>query len=146
MNLIYSLGMEYILEEICFGKVLRLMAADVVAWHRSSGGKLDPNTEVWNKLPLPWEVFGHRAFCNKDLVVRYCKEAGLDPEESGWIAPRVQKVVEFKPTPELVHGVTVSNPFLASVLKRHRYFSGKYPSSFLPVEINQLRTENGAEQ
>lgn len=132
MNLIYSLGLDYILEEICFGKVLRLMAADVVAWHYSTGGKLDPNTDVWNKIPLPWEVFQNKAECNKELVIKYCKQAGLDPEKSGWIAPRVHGVAEFKPTPELVHGVTVSNPFLATVLKRHRYFSGKNSNPFFP--------------
>ena len=58
--------------------------------------------------------------------------AGLDPEKSGWIAPRVHGVAEFKPTPELVHGVTVSNPFLATVLKRHRYFSGKNSNPLFP--------------
>lgn len=125
MNLIYALGMDYILEEICFGKVLRLMAADVVAWHHSTGGKLDPNTDVWNKLPLPWEVFQEKDKCTKALVIQYCKDAGLDPEKSGWIAPRTHGVAEFKPTPELVHGVSVSNPYLAKVLKKHKYFSGK---------------------
>jgi len=132
MNLIYSLGLDYILEEICFGKVLRLMAADVVAWHFSSGGKLDPNTEVWNKIPLPWEVFQNKAVCNKELVIKYCKMTGLDPEKSGWIAPRIHGIAEFKPTPELVHGVVVSNPYLATVLKRHRYFSGKNTISLFP--------------
>ncbi len=132
MNLIYSLGLDYILDDICFGKVLRLMAADVVAWHLSTGGKLDPNTEVWNKLPLPWEVFQNKAACNKDLVIQYCKEAGLDPEKSGWIAPRIHSVAAFKPTPELVHGVAVSNPFLATVLKRHKYYSGKNVNPIYP--------------
>lgn len=125
MNLIYSLGLDCILEEVCFGKVLRLMAADVVVWHRLTGSKLDPNTNVWNKLPLPWEVFENREFCNKKMVIKYCQEAGIDAEKSGWIAPKVHSVVEFKPTPELVHGVVISNPFLATVLKRHKYFSGK---------------------
>lgn len=125
MNLIYSLGLDYILEEICFGKTLRLMAADVVAWHFSTNGKLDPNTEVWNKLPLPWEIFQNKVNCNKDLVIKYCVQAGLDPEKSGWIAPRTHGVAEFTPTPELVHGVAISNPFLATALKRHRFFSGK---------------------
>ncbi|GAB5525059.1 MAG: hypothetical protein Roseis2KO_29310 [Roseivirga sp.] len=46
MNLIYALGMDYLLDSICPGKVMRLMAADVVAWHATSGNKLDPNTEV----------------------------------------------------------------------------------------------------
>lgn len=125
MNIIYSLGMEYILDEICFGKVLRLMAADVVAWHSSTGGKLDPNTDVWNKLPLPWDVFQGNEKCNKELVIKYCENVGIDPVKSGWIAPRIHGVVEFKPTPELVHGVVVSNPYLATVLKKHKYFSGK---------------------
>ncbi|MDR2870163.1 MAG: hypothetical protein LBV04_06925 [Deferribacteraceae bacterium] len=125
MNLIYSLGLNDILEEICFGKVLRLMAADVVAWHFLAGGKLDPNTDVWNKIPLPWEVFQNKAECNKKLIVTYCRQAELDPEKSGWIAPRVHGVAKFKPTPELVHGVTITNPFLAKFLKSHKVFSGK---------------------
>ena len=37
MNIIYALGMEDLLDELCFGKVLRLMAADVAAWHNASG-------------------------------------------------------------------------------------------------------------
>lgn len=125
MNLIYALGLDSVLDDICFGKVMRLMAADVIAWHLSSGGKMDPNTEVWNIVPLPWEVFRERAFCNKELIIQACKEAGVDPEKSGWIAPRIHGVSEFKPTPELVHGVTVSNPFLAKILRQNKYFSGK---------------------
>ncbi|AZA77726.1 hypothetical protein EG347_09430 [Chryseobacterium sp. G0186] len=125
MNLIYALGMDSILEDICFGKVMRLMAADVIAWHLSTGGKIDPNTEVWNTVPLPWEVFQERIFCNKEMIVNACKKADIDPEKSGWIAPRIHGISEFKPTPELVHGVMVSNPFLAKILRQNKYFSGK---------------------
>ncbi|MGH1519296.1 hypothetical protein [Chryseobacterium sp. JK1] len=125
MNLIYALELDFILDDICFGKVMRLMAADVIAWHLSSGGKIDPNTDVWNLVPLPWEVFQERIFCNKEMIVNACKNAGLDPEKSGWIASRTHGVSTFKPTPELVHGVTVSNPFLAKVLRQNKYFSGK---------------------
>ncbi|MGE8534507.1 MAG: hypothetical protein ACN6OJ_07975 [Chryseobacterium sp.] len=125
MNLIYALGLDSILEDLCFGKVMRLMAADVIAWHLSTGGKIDPNTEVWNNVPLPWEVFQERVFCNKEIIVNACKEAGIDPEKSGWIAPRIHGVSPFRPTPELVHGVMVSNPFLAKVLRQNKYFSGK---------------------
>jgi hypothetical protein len=125
MNLIYTIGADFVLDEMCFGKVLRLMAADVVAWHRSAGNDLDPNTLVWTRLPLPWEVFDGSAICTKNKIVQVCEQAGLNAEKSGWIAPRAHSVVEFRPTPELVHGVTVSNPFLAKVLKRHKYFSGK---------------------
>lgn len=132
MNLIYSMGLQHILDEICFGKVLRLMAADVVAWQFSSGGKLDPNTEVWNKIPLPWEVFQNKVACNRELVVKYCNEAGIDPEKSGWIAPRVHGVASFTPTPELLHGVEISNPFLAGILKKNKFFSGKKVNSTIP--------------
>lgn len=125
MNLIYALGMEFILDEVCFGKVMRLMAADVIAWHLSTGGKIDPNTEVWNIVPLPWEVFQEKAFCNKEMIVNACKKSGVDPEKSGWIAPRPHGVSQYRPTPELVHGVTVSNPFLAKILRQNKYFSGK---------------------
>ncbi|UOQ52919.1 hypothetical protein [Hymenobacter cellulosivorans] len=125
MNLLYALGMEFVLEEMCFGKALRLMAADVVAWHYSAGQKLDPNTQVWATLPLPWEVFAGTARCTRAQVELACQQAGLDPLKSGWLAPRPHGVVPFRPTPELVHGVSVANPYLATVLKRHRYFSGK---------------------
>lgn len=125
MNLIYAMGADFVLDEMCFGKIMRLMAADVVAWHRMAGNTLDPNTVVWNELPMPWEVFGGDAVCTKDSVIEACRKAGLDAEKSGWIAPRPHGIVEFKPTPELVHGVTVSNPFLATILKKHKYFSGK---------------------
>ena len=127
MNLIYALGLDTILNEICFGKVMRLMAADVVSWHYATNGRLDPNTDVWNKIPLPWEVFKGKERCTKKLVITYCEKAGLDPEKSGWIAPRAHHTVaNFKPTPELVHGVAVSNPFLATVLKKEKYYSGKF--------------------
>jgi hypothetical protein len=125
LNLLYALGMEFVLEEMCFGKVLRLMAADVVAWHRSAGQQLDPNTQVWAALPLPWEVFSGTATCTRTQVAAACQRAKLDPEKSGWLAPRPHQVAEFRPTPELVQGVSVANPYLAAVLKRHRYYSGK---------------------
>ncbi|MBD2767840.1 hypothetical protein IC235_08030 [Hymenobacter sp. BT664] len=135
INLLYALGMEFVLEEMCFGKVLRLMAADVVAWHHRAGQGLDPNTQVWAALPLPWEVFLGTATCTRAQVASACRQAGLDPLKSGWLAPRPHGVVPFRPTPELVHGVSVTNPYLAAVLKRHRYFSGK-PVLPLRPEVN----------
>lgn len=133
INLLYATGTAYILDDLCFGKVLRLMAADVVAWHKSAGGGLNPNTFVWNQLPLPWEVFSGKAQCTKEMVIQACKKANVDPIKYGWIAPKQHRVTTFKPTPELVHGVTVSNPFLANVLKRHRYFSGKNTTPIEPT-------------
>ena len=125
MQLIYAMGLESLLDEICFGKVLRLMAGDVAAWHFNSGGQLDPNTVVWRNLPLPWEIFQHNVVCTKEEVIKQCMLAKIDPEKSGWIAPKIHAIVKFKPTPELVHGVEVGNPFLAYFLKKNKYFSGK---------------------
>ena len=125
--LLYALGMEEILEEICPGKVLRLMAADVVAWHYRSGGKLDPNTKVWNELPLPWEVLSGTDTCTRQMVEEVCRKHGLDPEKSGWTMPRPQNAAaRFRPTPELVHGITIGNPYLATFLRKAGFFSGKH--------------------
>lgn len=125
MHLIYALGLEIILENICIGKVLRLMAGDIAAWHLESKGTLDPDTYVWNELPLPWEVLQGRVVCTKDDIIVQCLKVNLDPEKSGWIAPKSHSTVQFKTTPELVHGVEISSPFLASILKRNKFFSGK---------------------
>ncbi|WP_230687978.1 hypothetical protein [Hymenobacter ruricola] len=84
INLLYALGMEFVLDDLCPGKVLRLMAADVVFWHRQTGGQLDPNTVVWAELPLPWEVLSGPAHCTRDTVAAACARAGLDAAKSGW--------------------------------------------------------------
>lgn len=124
--LVSALGMETILEELCPGKVLRLMAADVVAWHYRAGGKLDPNTAVWSDLPLPWEVLTGKARCTRQQIEEACRRHGLHPETSGWTAPRPRKAVApFQATPELVHGITVGNPYLATFLRKAGFFSGK---------------------
>jgi len=125
--LLYALGMETMLEEICPGNVLRLMAADVVAWHYRTGGKLDPNTHVWNELPLPWEVLAGEQVCTRQTVEEICRKHDLDPEKSGWSMPRPRnRVAQFRPTPELVHGITVGNPYLATFLRKAGFFSGKH--------------------
>jgi len=126
IGLNYALGIEEIIDELCFGKVLRLMAGDVAMWHLSVGGSLDSDTLVWAELPLPWEVFSGNASCSKSDVLAICKKHGVDAEKKGWVAPKPKKkVVSYTPTPELVHGVTVSSPGLAKVLKRAGAFSGK---------------------
>lgn len=132
INLLYGLGMEFVLEEMCPGKVMRLIAADVAAWHYLNGNSGDPDLLVWNKVPLPWKVLSGKATCRRSEVEAACKAAGLDAEKSGWIAPRPHGVVAFKPTPELVHGVAVSNPYLAKILKQHQYFSGKDVKPLFP--------------
>ncbi|MGH9935482.1 MAG: hypothetical protein ACREAM_04495, partial [Blastocatellia bacterium] len=106
--LLQALGMTEELDSMCFGKVLRLMAADVAAWHRSLGGELEPDTKVWSEVSLPWEVLSGEAGCTRAMVEAICRKHGVDPVKKGWTAAPQKKVAEFRPTPELVHGVTVS--------------------------------------
>jgi len=110
---------------MCPGKVLRLMAADVAAWHRASGGDLHSDTGPWCDLPLPWEVLRGTP-CSKERVLEVCAKWNADPVKSGWVAPPPErKVARYSPTPELVHGVEVSNPQLAALLRSTGVFSGK---------------------
>lgn len=126
MSFLAALGQDSLLTECLPGKVMRLIAADVARWHRMSGGGLHPDTIVWRKLPKPWQVLRGEAKCTREMVEKACREAGVDPVKSGWIEAQVSKTaVAFKPTPELVHGVTVSSPFLALIFRRAGVFSGK---------------------
>jgi hypothetical protein len=43
--LLQAMGMTEELDSMCFGKVLRLMAAEVASWHRLSGGELEQDTK-----------------------------------------------------------------------------------------------------
>jgi hypothetical protein len=124
--LLHALGLEDLLERFLPGKAMRLIAGDVAAWHRSSGSTGDPNIAVWAELPLPWEVLAGDQPCTRSTVLAACARHGLDPEKSGWTQPRPHgAIAPFRPTPELVHGVTVANPYLAGHLRKLGYFSGK---------------------
>jgi hypothetical protein len=138
VGLLHSMGMEDELDSLCFGKVLRLMAADVAAWHRARGGTLEPDTQVWNELPLPWEVLSGAAQSTRARVESVCYQLGVDPIKKGWVAPPPERKVEkFQPTPELVHGVAVAGPELAAVLRKAGWFSGKSISP-LPESTGQV--------
>lgn len=143
ISLMHALGMEDTIKKLCFGKVMRLMAADVAYWHRSSGGELEPDTLVWTELPLPWEVFSGRRSCSQSTVERICKKHNVDPIKKSWTFP-VQKrnVVPFKLTPELVHGVVVSHPELANILRKAGWFSGK-SARLVDVDLTVERDKHG---
>ena len=119
-------GADGLLEPFCPGKVMRLMAADLAYWHQSSVGDVDPDTKVWAFLPMPWDVISGKTRCTRADVEGACRETGVDPAARGWTAPRAHgAVAEFKPTPELVHGVEVADPQWAALLRRAGVFSGK---------------------
>lgn len=126
LNCVTASGADGLLEPFCPGKVMRLMAADLAYWHRSSGGDVDPDTKVWAFLPMPWDVISGKTRCTRADVEGACREMGTDPAARGWTAPRAHgDVAEFRPTPELVHGVEVADPQWAALLRRAGVFSGK---------------------
>ncbi|MFG2927658.1 hypothetical protein [Streptomyces achromogenes] len=124
--LMEELGQYEILDRFCPGKVPRLMAADVAYWHRMSGGGLHPDTYVWADLPMPWEVLRGEKECPRSLVEAVCARHRVDPVAGAWTAPRpTAEAVPFRRTPELVHGVAVADPLMASALRSAGVFSGK---------------------
>jgi hypothetical protein len=134
-SMLFSLGLDDWIESMCPGKVLRLMAADVAAWHRASGGDLHADTGPWCDLPLPWEVLRGQP-CPKSRVLEICTKWRVDPVKSGWVAsPPDRKVDRYSPTPELVHGVQVSSPQLAALLRSLGVFSGRPNSGTMNDEM-----------
>lgn len=126
LNCLAALGALDLIDVACPGKVMRLMAGDLAAYHRGVGGGVDPDTRVWATLPLPWEVLAGDATCSRQTVELACAEQGVDPTARGWTAPRqVGAPSDWKPTPELVHGIEVADPLWAGVLRRAGVFSGK---------------------
>ncbi|MGP3910146.1 hypothetical protein [Nonomuraea sp. 10N515B] len=124
-----------LLDAACPGKVMRLMAADLAAWHRADGGDVDPNTKVWAGLPPPWEVLDGDVPCTRADVEAACRRAGLDPVSSGWTAPAPARATAvFRPTPELVHGVTIADPVWAALLRRAGVFSGQHVKEELAAD------------
>jgi hypothetical protein len=125
---LYALNMDAIWERQCLGKVPRLMAGDVTAWHLHSGDDVcHPDVKVWAELPPPWAVLAGEADCTRADVEAACRRFGVDPAQGGCTAPRPghREAAAFTPTPELVHGVAVTSPGLAAVLRKAGWFSGQ---------------------
>lgn len=137
IKLLFDLRMEGLIQFYFPGKVLRLMAADVVAWHSIGKGDdgLHPDTKVWRELPRPWEVFSGDAQCTVQMIEEACARHGVRRE--GWALPHDDRqAVQYTPTPELVHGVTVTSPFLASIIKSAGGFSGKGMSYHVGADVH----------
>lgn len=144
VSVIHALGAERLWQERCLGKVPRLMAGDVTSWHMSKGDEVcHPDVKVWAELPPPWEVLAGETQCTQADVEAACAKHGVDPVKSAWTSPRVgdREAVAFAPTPELVHGVAVTSPALAMVLRKAGCFSGKGGTWVDGVEV--VRDDDG---
>ncbi|MER5455607.1 hypothetical protein ABT008_12570 [Micromonospora sp. NPDC002389] len=141
LNALAATGTLDLLDVACPGKVMRLMAADLAQWHRSTGSGVDPDTAVFAALPLPWEVLSGTTSCTRDDVARMCSRFEVDAVKRGWVGPRaVGQVTRFEPTPELVHGVTIADPVWAGLLRQAGAFSGKkvrtdHENVVVPVDV-----------
>jgi hypothetical protein len=141
LNVLSATGLEVLLDAACPGKVMRLMAANLAYWHRSTGSDVDPDTAVWAALPLPWQVLDGEASCTRAYVEQTCRRFGVDPQKRGWTAARATgRVAWFEPTPELVHGVSIADPTWATLLRNAGAFSGKrinagYEGLAVPAEV-----------
>lgn len=128
INVVDAAGARSVLTAVCPGKAMRLMAGDLAAWHdRQTGSTADPQTRVWASLPAPWDAIDGTVPCTSAMVKRHCHQQGVDPSLSGWIAPAFTggPAADWKPTPELVHGVEVTDPLWAGLLRRSGVFSGR---------------------
>jgi hypothetical protein len=140
MNVLAGIGGLEILDALCPPKAMRLMAADLVLWIRRSGrDPIAPDVKVAFRLPAVWDVAMGKA-CRREHVLRACEEVGVDPYSSGWAGPRASRDRSlFEPTPELVHGMIVGDPLMASILRRGGAFSGKKLSPELITLLDQLQ-------
>ncbi|MCX5065686.1 hypothetical protein OOJ91_07300 [Micromonospora lupini] len=140
INTLDASGSIGLLDASCPGKAMMLIAADLASWHRATGGGLHPDVGVWSRLPLPWDVLDGASTCTRADVEAACAEAGVDPVRSGWVGSRATGAVgAFRPTPELVHGVSVSDPSWAAVLRSAGVFSGRQVKSggavWVPADV-----------
>lgn len=126
LNLTRGLGYDELVEACCPGKVPALVASDVAAWHAREGRDQHTDVRVWADLPVPWDVVLGDDTCTADEVREACMRHGVDPQATGWTQPYRQDYTELPaPAPDLVHGVTVSSPLLAGVMRKVGVFSGQ---------------------
>jgi hypothetical protein len=131
-------GFDSVLDNYLPGKAPRLMAADLVWWARNMGQELHEDTRMFAKLPYPWEVINGDKKLNRAKILSVARKANVtNVDETGWVGPRTGVVSEVAAAePITVHGIVVSDPYLAVMLRKSGAFSAK---KFSPVE--DLMTE-----
>jgi hypothetical protein len=121
-----SAGLDSIFDNYLPGKAPRLMAADIVWWGRENGQELHEDTRLFNALPYPWEVITGSKSLNREQILSAAKKESVDATSTGWVGPRTNIELEIAVAePATVHGVIVTDPNLALILRRVGAFSGK---------------------
>lgn len=118
--------LDEVLDSYLPGKAPRLMASDLVWWYRNEGKELHEDTRMFAALPRPWEITSGQVEQGRNDILTAARKLGIDAQATGWVGPRHPQPLE-RPAPEpiLVHGIVVSDPVLASSLRRCGAFSGK---------------------
>ena len=128
-----------LLEPACPGKVMRLMAADLAWWHQASGGDVDPNTAVWARLPLPWQVLAGTHRCTAADVRAACAGACLDPlPAAGWPRCRTAPRRSSRRPRTWCTASPCPTRFWAAVLRRGGAFSGKTIKAGYAADLAQV--------
>lgn len=120
-------GLDSVLDKYLPGKAPRLMAADLVWWARNNGQELHEDTRMFSKLPYPWEVISGEKKLNRAKILSVAHKANVtNIDETGWVGPRTGVISEVAAAePITVHGIVVSDPNLAVMLRKAGAFSAK---------------------
>lgn len=115
VNLTSFLKLDAVFESFLPGKAPRIMAADLMYSRVSDGQEAHKDSDLFFLFAKPWEVLAG--------------EGTVDLEEArkhdGWAAP-LKNVETEAPSvePALVHGVVVSSPAMAEILRKTGVFAG----------------------
>lgn len=126
LSALSATGSLDILSATCPPKLPKLMAGDLIFWHTVTGGQAThPDVRVAARLSPAWKVVTGEASCTARDVRLACMDESIEAETTGWTAPLAKGALgSVTPTPELVHGITVGDPILASILRRAGVWSG----------------------
>lgn len=124
---VQAAGLDEVFDSYLPGKAPRLMAADLVWWARATGDDLHPDTLLFAKLTRPWDVIAGTASLTRAQILKTAAALKVqDVESTGWVAPRTAVKIEVaQAEPATVHGIIVSDPSLAKVLRQVGAFSGQ---------------------
>lgn len=147
VSAVHTAGLSKLFDEYLPGKMVRLMAADLIRWNSYFGRTVHEDTELFNALPKPWDVIKGDAVLTRQQILSVADKIGATSVvENGWVDSRTRRDDET-PTvdPTLLHGIVVKNETIKSVLKKAGVFKGHatIPSHDFGLTREEEADENG---